>query len=42
MTLHVVSRLLGMPAAERMADEIEHDWHRDPSWDPFAKKHGLK
>ena len=42
MTLHVVSRLLGLPAAERMADEIEHEWHRDPSWDPFAKKHGLK
>jgi transcriptional regulator GlxA family with amidase domain len=42
MTLHVVSRLLGLPAAERMADEIEHDWHRDPSWDPFAKKHGVK
>lgn len=42
MTLHVVSRLLGLPAAERMADEIEHEWHRDPSWDPFAAKHGLK
>lgn len=42
MTLHVVSRLLGLPVAERMADEIEHDWHRDASWDPFAKKHGLE
>jgi len=42
MTLHVVSRLFGLPAAERMADEIEHEWHRDPSWDPFAAKHGLK
>lgn len=42
MTLHVVGRLFGVPAAERMADEIEHDWHRDPAWDPFATKHGLK
>lgn len=42
MTLHVVSRLLGLPVAERMADEIEHDWHRDASWDPFSKKHGLE
>lgn len=42
MTLHVVSRLLGLPVAERMADEIEHEWHRDPSWDPFAAKNGLK
>ncbi|WP_170266854.1 DJ-1/PfpI family protein [Brevifollis gellanilyticus] len=42
MTLHVVSSLFGQRTAERMADEIEHDWHRDPSWDPFAAKHGLK
>ncbi len=42
MTLHVVSRLFGLSTAERMADEIAHEWHRDPSWDPFAAKHGLK
>lgn len=42
MTLHVVSRLYGLPAAERMADEIEHEWHRDPAWDPFAAKHGVR
>ncbi len=42
MTLHVVSRLVGQMTAEQMADEIEHDWHRDPSWDPFSAKHGLK
>jgi transcriptional regulator GlxA family with amidase domain len=41
MTLHVVERLFGLPAAERMADEIEHEWHRDPAWDPFAKINGL-
>lgn len=42
MTLHVVSRLFGEPVAQHLADEIEHDWHRDAAWDPFAKKHGVK
>ncbi len=41
MTLHVVSRLFTPKLAEKMADEIEHEWHQDPSWDPFAVKHGL-
>jgi transcriptional regulator GlxA family with amidase domain len=42
MTLHIVERLYGLQTAEHMADEIEHEWHRDPTWDPFAAKHGLK
>lgn len=42
MTLHVVERLYGLETAEHMANEIEHEWHRDPTWDPFAAKHGLK
>ena len=42
MTLHVVARLFGQPVAERMADQIEFDWHRDPAWDPFAAKNGLR
>lgn len=41
MTLHVISRLYGLRVAERMADEIEYEWHRDPDWDPFALKQGL-
>ncbi|MEQ1751050.1 MAG: hypothetical protein ABL974_16595 [Prosthecobacter sp.] len=32
MTLHIV---------EEMADTIEHEWHRDSPWDPFATKRGL-
>ncbi len=36
MTLHVIARLFGQPRAERLANEIEYEWHRDPSWDPFA------
>ncbi|GAA5142113.1 hypothetical protein GCM10023213_27480 [Prosthecobacter algae] len=41
MTLHVISRLYTRRLAEKMADQIEHEWHRDPAWDPFAAKHGL-
>lgn len=36
MTLHVIARLFGQPKAERLANEIEYEWHRDPAWDPFA------
>jgi transcriptional regulator GlxA family with amidase domain len=41
MTLHVVARLYGKPAAERLANRTEYEWHRDPSWDPFAELQGL-
>jgi transcriptional regulator GlxA family with amidase domain len=41
MALAVVARLHGQELAEMLATGIEHDWHRDPSWDPFAKVHGL-
>jgi transcriptional regulator GlxA family with amidase domain len=41
MALALVSRLHGQPVADDVADRIEYDWHRDPSWDPFAAKNGL-
>lgn len=41
MALAVVARLCGQELAEALATGIEHDWHRDPGWDPFAKVHGL-
>ena len=41
MTLHVVERLFGKQAAEGLANGTEYEWHRDPSWDPFAELHGL-
>lgn len=41
MSLHVIQRLYGMEAAERLAANTEYEWHRDPSWDPFAELHGL-
>jgi transcriptional regulator GlxA family with amidase domain len=36
MTLHVIARMFGEPQAERLANETEYEWHRDPSRDPFA------
>lgn len=39
MTLHVIARLYGAPIAERLANETEYEWHRDPTWDPFAELH---
>jgi transcriptional regulator GlxA family with amidase domain len=41
MTLALVARLAGAETAERIAIRMEYEWHRDPSWDPFAKIHGL-
>jgi transcriptional regulator GlxA family with amidase domain len=41
MTLAVIARLVSNEAAERIAVGMEYDWHRDASWDPFAKVHGL-
>ena len=41
VALGLVAHLLGSEVAEEVADRVEHDWHRDPSWDPFAAKNGL-
>ncbi len=41
MALAVIAKLLGDSVAERLALATEYEWHRDPSWDPFAKAHGL-
>jgi transcriptional regulator GlxA family with amidase domain len=41
MTLAVIARLHGDELATAVADRVEYDWHRDPSWDPFAAKNGL-
>ncbi len=41
MALAVIARLAGPPAAELAALNSEYEWHRDPTWDPFAKLHGL-
>jgi transcriptional regulator GlxA family with amidase domain len=41
MSLAVIARLVSTEAAERVADAMEYDWHRDAGWDPFAKRCGL-
>lgn len=41
MSLAIIARLLGEEVARRVSAGTEYDWHRDASWDPFAKLHGL-
>jgi transcriptional regulator GlxA family with amidase domain len=41
MTLALVARLFGEEIAEDVAEYTEYEWHRNSSWDPFAKKAGL-
>lgn len=41
MALALIARLKDQAAAERVATAMEYAWHRDSSWDPFAKIHGL-
>ena len=41
MTLALIAKILGQEAAENAALWAEYDWHRDSSWDPFAKRHDL-
>ena len=37
----VIADMAGTEVAEAIALVTEYEWHRDPSWDPFAAKHGL-
>lgn len=41
MTLALIAHLHGDELAGTVADGVEYDWHRDPTWDPFAAKYGL-
>lgn len=41
MTCAVIAKLVSLQAAEKIALAMEYEWHRDPTWDPFAKLHGL-
>jgi putative intracellular protease/amidase len=41
MALAVVATLTDVATAERAAQRAEYEWHRDSSWDPFAKAAGL-
>lgn len=41
MALALVAHLEGDELADVIADGIEHNWHRESDWDPFAAKNGL-
>ncbi|MGI8493217.1 MAG: DJ-1/PfpI family protein [Acidimicrobiales bacterium] len=41
MALAIIVDLHSEDLADMVADGVEHDWHRDPSRDPFAAKNGL-
>jgi len=41
MTLAAIAQLAGAEVADAIATHMEYEWHRDASWDPFAKIHGL-
>jgi len=37
MALRIIARILGTDVAENVTRAMEYEWHRDPTWDPFAK-----
>ena len=41
MALALVTKLYGEEAANRATTNAEYEWHKDPTWDPFAEVHGL-
>jgi transcriptional regulator GlxA family with amidase domain len=41
MALAVIASRYGQDTADAIATRMEYQWHRDASWDPFAKIHGL-
>jgi transcriptional regulator GlxA family with amidase domain len=41
MALAVIAKLYGQQMSDNLAAAAEYDWHRDASWDPFARLHGL-
>ena len=41
MALAIIARLVDPDAAEKVATAMEYERHRDATWDPFAKIHGL-
>lgn len=41
MSLALIARMLDTETAQQVATWAEYEWHRDPSWDPFAQVYGL-
>jgi len=42
MALSIIERITDLKTAEKIAIQMEYEWHRDAGWDPFAKIHPLK
>ncbi len=42
MSLRMIERLFDSKTAERIANGTEYEWHRDPTWDPFAELYRKK
>ncbi len=42
MALSIIERITDLKTAEKIAIQMEYEWHRDAAWDPFAKIHPLK
>ena len=41
MTLDLIAQYVSADTSEALAKAMEYDWHRDSTWDPFAKVWGL-
>ena len=41
MSLALIAELIDEKTAVKVAQYTEYDWHRDASWDPFARSAGL-
>ena len=41
MALAIISELFSQEVAEQVANRAEYEWHKNPSYDPFAKLNGL-
>lgn len=41
MALALIEKMYGRDQSLKIARLAEYDWHQDPTWDPFARIHGL-
>ena len=41
MSLGLIKKVIDEEAADQAAIWAEYEWHKDASWDPFARIHGL-
>jgi transcriptional regulator GlxA family with amidase domain len=42
VTFAWIGEVWGEEVAQRIADALEYDRHKDPNWDPYAELYGLK